>query len=221
MADIFELFKKIGRREEKVGPPEYLVVGLGNPGAQYEGTRHNAGYAALDHIAEKASIRVRDLKFKALTGRGTLGGKPVMLLKPQTFMNLSGTSVKEASDFYNIPPEKIIVISDDVNFEPGRIRVRRSGSDGGHKGLYNIIYSLSSDAFPRVRLGVGRKPDGYDMADWVLSRMGKEEAEALVSTFESVGDSVNLIIEGKVEDAMGKYNGSGKAHGSETTDGEK
>jgi len=136
-------------------------------------------------------------------------------------MNLSGTSVKEASDFYNIPPEKIIVISDDVNFEPGRIRVRRSGSDGGHKGLYNIIYSLSSDAFPRVRLGVGRKPDGYDMADWVLSRMGKEEAEALVSTFESVCDSVNLIIEGKVEDAMGKYNGSGKAHGSETTDGEK
>ncbi len=215
MADIFELFKKIGRREEKAGPPEYLIVGLGNPGDRYEGTRHNAGYAALDYIADKASVRVRDLKFKALTGRGTLGGKPVMLMKPQTFMNLSGTSIKEASDFYGIPPEKIVVISDDVNFEPGRIRVRRSGSDGGHKGLYNVIYMLSSDAFPRVRLGVGKKPDGYEMADWVLSRMGKEEAEALVSTFEHVSDSVALIIEGKVDEAMSKYNGSGKAPGSD------
>ncbi len=210
MADIFELFKKIGRREEKVGPPEYLIVGLGNPGDRYEGTRHNAGFAALDYIAEKSSIRVRDLKFKALTGRGTLGGRPVMLMKPQTFMNLSGTSVKEASDFYGVPPEKIIVISDDVNFEPGRIRVRRSGSDGGHKGLHNVIYALSSDAFPRVRLGVGKKPDEYDMADWVLSRMNKEEAEALVSVFGNVSDSVTMIIEGKIDDAMGKYNGSGK-----------
>ena len=215
MADIFELFKKIGRHEEKAGPPEYLVVGLGNPGVQYEGTRHNAGFAALDYIAEKAAIRVRDLKFKALTGRGTFGGKQVMLMKPQTFMNLSGTSVKEACDFYGITPENIVVISDDVNFEPGRIKVRRSGSDGGHKGLYNIIYALSSDAFPRVRLGVGKKPEGYDMADWVLSKMRKEETEALVSTFENVSDSVALIIEGKTDEAMGKYNGAGKTSGSD------
>ncbi|MBQ7475712.1 MAG: aminoacyl-tRNA hydrolase [Clostridia bacterium] len=207
MADIFELFRKIGRGNAVVGKPEFIVVGLGNPGSEYEGTRHNAGFSAIDYIAGNAGIRIRDLKFKSLMGRGEIAGRPVMLLKPQTFMNLSGTAVKEACDFYDVPPERLIVISDDVNLDPGRIRIRRSGSDGGHKGLYNIIYSLSSDNFPRVRLGVGRKPDEWDMVDWVLGKMGREDAEKLVSTFESVNESVRLIIEGRTDDAMGKFNG--------------
>lgn len=217
MADIFELFKKIGRREEPKGPPEWIVVGLGNPGAQYEGTRHNAGFSAIDYIAGRADVKIRDIKFKGIVGRGSLGGRPVMFLKPQTFMNLSGQSVREASDFYSVPAERIIVISDDVALDPGRIRIRRSGSDGGHKGLYNIIYSLGTDGFPRIRLGVGKKPDGYDMADWVLSKMGKKDAEALTGTFANVYDAATLIIEGKTDDAMGRFNGTPRPKETEGT----
>ena len=215
MADIFELFKKIGRKDEPKGPPEFIIAGLGNPGEKYEGTRHNAGFSAVDYIADKAGVPMRDLKFKAITGRGVIGGRPVMLLKPQTFMNLSGTSVKEACDFYGVPAERLIVVSDDVNLDPGRMRIRRSGSDGGHKGLYNIIYSLGSDAFPRIRLGVGKKPEQYDMADWVLSKMGKEDAESLVSTFPRVYDAAALIIGGDIDGAMGRYNGAGSAQSSD------
>ena len=208
MADIFELFKKIGHKDEPKGPPEFIIAGLGNPGEKYEGTRHNAGFSAVDYMADQAGIVMKELKFKAITGRGVIGGRPVMLLKPQTFMNLSGTSVKEACDFYGVPAERLIVVSDDVNLDPGRMRIRRSGSDGGHKGLYNIIYSLGSDAFPRIRLGVGKKPEQYDMADWVLARMGKEDAASLVSTFPHAYDAASLIVINAIDDAMAKYNGA-------------
>ena len=208
MADIFELFRRIRRTEEIKGPPEYIIVGLGNPGDRYEGTRHNAGFSAIDFMASELSVKVKELKFKSLCGRCSLEGRQVLLLKPQTFMNKSGVAVKEACDFYKIPPERLIVISDDVNLDAGRLRVRPHGSDGGHNGLSNIIYILSSDEFPRIRIGVGKKPrEDYDLADWVLSRMDEEDGAAVASALPDVYGAVRMIIKGDVEGAMGRYNG--------------
>ena len=152
------------------GPVEYLVVGLGNPGKKYENTRHNAGFAALDVLAERHGVRMKQLKFKALCGDASLGGRRVLLLKPLTFMNLSGQSVTEAMRFYKIPPERVIILLDDISLAPGRLRIRRKGSDGGQNGMKNIIYLSGSDQFPRIKLGVGKKPHpDYNLADWVLS----------------------------------------------------
>lgn len=211
MADIFELFKRIRKTEDPKGPPEYIIVGLGNPGDKYEGTRHNAGFSAIDFIADRLSVRIKDLKFKSLVARCSIDGTPVLLLKPQTFMNLSGQAVKEACDFYKIPPERLIVISDDVNLDAGRLRIRGKGSDGGHNGLYNIIYLLSSDGFPRIRIGVGKKPrEDYDLADWVLSRMDGTDGAAVAATFPDVFEAVRMIVGGKMEAAMGMFNGKKK-----------
>ena len=150
---------------------DYMIVGLGNPGKQYESTRHNAGFICLDLLAEKYSISVKKLKFKSLLGEGRIEGKRCLLLKPQTFMNLSGEAVRDAAEFYKIPPENIIVIYDDISLDPGKLRIRRKGSDGGHNGMKNILYHLKSDGFPRIKVGVGAKPNPeYDLADWVLSR---------------------------------------------------
>ena len=214
MADIFELFRRIRKTEEPKGPkgpPEYIIVGLGNPGDKYEGTRHNAGFSAIDFIADRLSVKIKDLKFKSLVARCSVDGTPVLLLKPQTFMNLSGQAVKEACDFYKIPPERLVVISDDVNLDAGRLRIRERGSDGGQKGLYNIIYLLNSDEFPRIRIGVGKKPrEDYDLADWVLSRPDEADAAAVASTFPDVWEAVRMIVDGKTEAAMGAFNGKKK-----------
>ena len=140
------------------GPVEFLIVGLGNPGRQYENTRHNAGFITLDVIAEKAGARVDRIKFKGLCGEGMLGGKKVLFLKPSTFMNLSGQSVQEAMSFYKLPPEKVLVIFDDISLDPGKLRIRRKGSDGGHNGIKNIIYLSGKDTFPRIKMGVGKSP---------------------------------------------------------------
>ena len=211
MADIFELFKKIRKTEEPKGPPEYIIVGLGNPGDKYRDTRHNAGFLAIDFIADRLSVKIKELKFKSLVARCAIDGRQVLLLKPQTFMNLSGEAVKQACDFYRLPPERLVVISDDVNLDAGRLRIREKGSDGGHNGLYNIIYLLNSDEFPRIRIGVGKKPrEDYDLADWVLSRMDEKDGAAVASTFPDVWEAVRLIVDGKTEAAMGRFNGKKK-----------
>lgn len=186
---------------------EFLIVGLGNPGKQYEGTRHNAGFMALDAIAEKHHGEIKRVKFKGLTGECRIAGKKVLLLKPSTFMNLSGQSVQEAMKFYKLSPEQVLILFDDINLEPGKLRVRRKGSDGGHNGMKNIIYLAGSDQFPRVKLGVGQKPHpDYDLADWVLSKFTSKDLEALRPALENAAAAAELIVKGNVDQAMNLYN---------------
>lgn len=200
------LFSKKKDSDIKSGGIEYIIVGLGNPGEKYENTRHNAGFIALDTIADKNNISVDRLKFKSLCGIGTVGGKRVLLMKPSTFMNLSGQAVTEAMSFYKIPPEKTIVIFDDISLETGRLRIRRKGSDGGHNGIKNIIYLSGSDMFPRIKLGVGKKPNGWDLADWVLSRFKDDELKELKSAAENASQAVELMVNGQTDKAMNLFN---------------
>lgn len=207
MASIFDLFKRIEKKSDDVsGPPEYLVAGLGNPGREYVYTRHNAGFCAIDFICKKLNVECRESKFKAFSAKAVIGGKSVLLLKPTTFMNNSGTAIRDAAAFYKIPPEKIIIFCDDVNFDPGKMRIRASGSDGGHNGLKSIIECLSSDAFPRVRIGVGRKPAEYDLVDWVLGKLPECDVEKMVPCYEASYDIAERIISGDIASAMSLYN---------------
>ena len=196
-----------GKKKEYGGSFDYMIVGLGNPGKQYETTRHNAGFICLDLLSEKHGIKVNKLKFKALIGDGRIGGVRCLLLKPQTFMNLSGEAVREAADFYKIPPERIIVICDDISLEPGKIRIRRKGSAGGQNGLKNIILHLNGDNFPRIKVGIGAKPNPeYDLADWVLSHFSKDEAKLIKDAAEKVIGAVEYMVDGKIDKAMIEYN---------------
>lgn len=189
------------------GPVEYLIVGLGNPGKQYENTRHNAGFMTLDYLANQCGSRVDRLKFKALTGDAVLGGKRVLLMKPQTFMNLSGQSVQEAMSFYKIPPEKTIIIFDDISLPPGKLRIRKKGSDGGHNGIKNIIYLTGRDTFPRIKMGVGAKPrPEYNLADWVLSRFTESEHKELCIAIEHAVCAAELMVQDKTQEAMNRFN---------------
>lgn len=212
MASIFELLKAIGQsnaeKTESGKSPEFLLVGLGNPGTKYENTRHNAGFRFLDDLAKKQGISVTRSRFQSLCGDMVFGGKRVLLIKPQTFMNLSGQAVAEAARFYKIPPEKVIVVSDDTSLDIGRLRVRRKGSDGGHNGLKNIILLLGTDAFPRLRIGVGQKPHpDYDMADWVLGNLNSEELKKITSTYDAASQGLEKILNGDVDGAMQICNG--------------
>ena len=204
MADIFDLFKQIARKEEPPrSPVTHLIVGLGNPGDKYFNTRHNAGFLCLDYVAQKAGARIDRSKFHALCGEAQIGEHRVLLMKPQTMMNLSGTAVGEAASFHKIPPSNVIVLSDDVTQSPGKLRLRRKGSAGGHNGLKDIIACLGSEDFPRLRLGVGEKPHpDYDLAAWVLSDFSREEQAALFGTFECAWDGIGMILSGKFDDAM-------------------
>ncbi|MCR4718626.1 MAG: aminoacyl-tRNA hydrolase [Firmicutes bacterium] len=187
----------------------YLVAGLGNPGREYDMTRHNIGFEVIDYIADKYNIKVKKLKFKALYQKAEIDGNEVLLMKPQTYMNLSGESIRDAADFYKIPPEKIIIISDDINLDEGRIRVRRGGSAGGHNGLKSIIYQLSSDSFVRVRIGVGKKQnENEDLADFVLSRFSKEQIPVLEKAIINAANAVAEVMSHGVESAMNKFNGA-------------
>lgn len=208
MADIFELFKKIGSTTPtNAEPVSYIVVGLGNPGADYVNTRHNAGFMAVDHIAKKYSANINRAKYKALVCDVMISGKRVYLVKPQTYMNKSGESVVEIASFFKVPTENIIVICDDLNFAPGKMRIRKKGSHGGHNGLRNIIELLGDDAFPRIKLGIGNKPTPeYDLANWVLSRFTEDENKDLTKAIENTCDAVETIIMGKIDNAMAKYN---------------
>ena len=204
MSSIFDLFKKI--ETPSVGPITHIVVGLGNPGKEYEGTRHNAGFVILDAIAAKHGARIDRARFRALTGEAQIGEKRVLLLKPQTFMNLSGEAVQEALAFYKIPPENLIVLCDDISFDAGVVRIRRRGSHGGHNGLRNIAAMIGSEEYPRIKLGVGKKPrPDYDLVDWVLGKMPPADCEALAARAEDADAAVALILQGKIDEAMNKY----------------
>jgi PTH1 family peptidyl-tRNA hydrolase len=205
MSNIFDLFKKIEKKENAL-PITHIIAGLGNPGAEYAKTRHNAGFMAIDFIASKCGVKIDRLKFKALTAEVNIGGARVLLMKPQTFMNSSGEAIGEASAFYKIPAENIIVLHDEISFEPGKMRIRRKGSAGGHNGLKSIIAHLSSEDFPRVKIGVGQKPSpDYDLVAWVLGRFSAEDIEMLCGQFDNIFSSCELIVSGKIDEAMNKY----------------
>ena len=208
MADIFDLFRQIAKPHETASAPAYIVAGLGNPGDEYEFTRHNAGFLALDYICGKSSVKCNRLKYRALVGEMTLGGARVLVMKPQTYMNLSGEAICEAARFYKIPPEKVIVLVDDVYLAPGKVRIRKSGSAGGHNGLKSIIKCLGTEDFPRVRIGVGDKPSaGGSMPDWVVGKIPKADQAKLFKCFEWIPDICSMIISGDIDGAMCKYNG--------------
>ncbi len=206
MADIFELFRRIGSGgEEKKKPVGWILAGLGNPGMEYRGTRHNAGFCALDYIAEKLSARVDRVRWHALCGEAELGKEQVLLMKPETFMNASGEAVGEAAAFYKIPPERVMILHDDISFAPGRVRMRRAGSAGGHNGLKSIIAHLGSENFPRVKIGVGEKPNReYPLADWVLGRLSEEDRRVIEARYPDIFDAVALWIGGDPERAMSR-----------------
>ena len=190
------------------GKPEYIVAGLGNPGKDYAATRHNAGFMALDHLAQRLNAKVNRAKFDALCGDAGIGGRAVLLMKPQTYMNASGIAISAAAEYYKIPPEHVIVLCDDITQAPGKLRIRRSGSAGGHNGLKSIIGMLDSENFPRIRLGIGEKPSAeYDLAAWVTGKFSDADRKALASRFDDVYHALELIIAGDFERAMCLYNG--------------
>ena len=193
---------------KKAGPVEWLVVGLGNPGSKYEWTRHNMGFLVIDELADRLDIPVKRLKFKALTNTALLGGRSVLLMKPTTYMNLSGEAVGQAARFYQIPPERVLVISDDAALPQGKLRVRRSGSAGGHNGLKNIISHLGTDQFPRVKVGVGQKPHpDSDMVDWVLGAFTGQDRKVMEDAVSRAADAVTVLLQHGVDQAMNSYNG--------------
>ena len=186
---------------------QWILVGLGNPGGQYEGTRHNVGWRALDEAAELAGVPVQKLKYRALTNTCTLEGEKVLLMKPVTYMNLSGDSVGEAARFFKVPPERVLVFSDDVSLPVGKLRIRKSGSAGGHNGLKSIIQHLGTDQFPRVKIGVGGKPHpDYDMADWVLGKFPPEDQKIIDEMVQKAAQAAAYYIKEGPDKAMGKFN---------------
>lgn len=186
---------------------EYIVVGLGNPDRKYENTRHNTGWFALDYIAEKFGCKVNKVKYKSYIGTCTIGGSKVMLMKPTTYMNNSGQAVVEAMNFYKIPPENVIVLFDDISLDVGKMRIRSKGSDGGQKGMRSIIYLSGSENFPRIKIGIGAKPNPeWDLADWVLSKFSQSELKTLQTMFDNASNAVELIIEGRIDRAMNMFN---------------
>ena len=205
MANIFDLFKKIENKGDSA-PITYIIAGLGNVGKEYEKTRHNIGFMAIDYIAEKIGIRIDRLKFNAYVGEGNLGGKRVLFMKPTTLMNRSGIAIGEAAAFYKIPPENILVLCDEISFEPGLFRIRRKGSAGGHNGLKSIIASLGSENFPRIKIGVGQKPSPeYDLASWVLGRFPESALLEVAKRYDDIYSSAELILSDKCEEAMNKF----------------
>ena len=205
MADIFDLFKQIAKKEAPVsgGVITHMIVGLGNPGDKYKMTRHNAGFLTVDHLAEQYGIRIDRAKFHALVGEATIAGKRVLLVKPQTLMNASGLAVQEAAAFYKISPENILVISDDITQDVGRMRIRKKGSAGGQKGLNDIIVCLGTDNFPRLRMGVGAKPHpDFNLADWVLSDFRPEEQKKLFGAIAASKAGIEKLLSGDFDTAM-------------------
>ena len=190
------------------GKPEFIIAGLGNPGKEYEYSRHNAGFLCLDILCNKYGLKTDRLKYRALTCAALIEGKPCLVMRPQTFMNNSGEAIKAAADFYKIPPEKIIVIYDDISLPTGTLRIRRKGSAGGHNGIKSIIWHLNSDEFPRLKLGVGERSDpDEDLKDHVLGKFSKADLETMRKTMERAVDAIPLILNDDIEGAMSQYNG--------------
>lgn len=206
---IFDIFDQINKNKapEPTGPVEYIIAGLGNPGAQYENTRHNAGFMTVDTLAQKHNFEIKRLRFKSLTADVTIAGKRCLVMKPSTFMNNSGEAIVEAMNFYKIPIENVIICYDDISLDPGRIRIRRKGSDGGHNGIKSIIYLTGSQDFPRIKVGVGQKPSkDYDLADWVLGTFTSEDIQRLHDATDHACAAAELILKGDIDKAMNLYN---------------
>lgn len=201
------MFGRMHMSRTVAGAPEFLVVGLGNPDKKYALTRHNSGFLCVDELAEKKDFKINKLKFKAVIADTKLGSHRVIVMKPQTYMNNSGEAVKQAVDFYKIPPEKIIVIFDDISLDVGTLRIKRKGSDGGHNGIKSIIQCIGSSDFPRIKLGIGKKPHpDYELADWVLSDFRKNEAQPLKQAIDNACEAIGIILDGNIDEAMNKYN---------------
>ena len=205
MSNIFDLFKKIETKADQT-PVSFIIAGLGNPGAQYQKTRHNVGFVAVDYIAAKFGVKIDRAKFHSLVVEAKIGDVRVLLMKPETYMNNSGVAIGEAAAFYKIPPERVLVLHDEISFDPGMIRIRRKGSAGGHNGLKSIIAHIGSEEFPRVKIGVGKKPNPeYDLADWVLGKFSTEDTEALTKKYADIHTACELIACGKIDEAMQRF----------------
>ena len=192
---------------QKKAPVAWLIVGLGNPGSKYENTRHNAGFLVADELGERGRFPIQRLKFKALTGAATIGGAGVLVMKPTTYMNLSGEAVGEAARFYKLAPDHVLVISDDVDLPLGKLRIRTGGSAGGHNGLKSVIQHLGSDQFPRLKVGVGSKPHpDYDMADWVLGKLQGEDKKVMDEAVKRAADAVECFLKDGPQKAMNRFN---------------
>ncbi len=194
------------RKPPLSGGVKFIIAGLGNPDRKYENTRHNAGFIAVDAIAEKCGVSIDRLKYKSYCATAELEGQKVLLMKPTTYMNNSGQALVEAMNFYKIPPENCIIIFDDISLDVGKLRIRRKGSDGGQKGMRSIIYLTGSDAFPRIKIGTGAKPEGWELADWVLSRFSESDRKLINEAGQKAYDAAGLIISGSIDKAMNKYN---------------
>lgn len=184
----------------------YFIVGLGNPGRQYENTRHNVGFLTIDYLANKHSIDVKKSKFKALYGQGEISGQKVMLIKPQTYMNNSGEAVRDFRNFYKFEEDKLIVIVDDIDIDFGKIRIKQKGSAGTHNGMKSIIYQLQYDTFPRIKVAVGKKPDYMDLANFVLSGFSEKEVEIIREEIKLASQSIETLLESGIDKAMNKFN---------------
>ncbi len=188
------------------GPVDFIVAGLGNPGKKYEATRHNAGFMAMEALGEMLGVKIDRVRFKSYCGEAVVGERRVLLLMPQTFMNLSGEAVQEAMQFYKLPPARTLILHDDISLPVGTIRVRRKGSDGGQKGMQNILLRTGSDQFPRIKIGVGAKPHpDYDLAAWVLSKFTKEEAPLILEAARNAAQAACLIVQDNIEEAMNRF----------------
>ena len=207
-----DLFRSLWIKDTEMEKYMFLIVGLGNPGKQYEHTRHNIGFDVMDALAEKYNISISEKKHKALCGKGVINGVKVVLAKPQTYMNLSGESVAELVNYYKMDPEEeMIVIYDDISLAPGNLRIRKKGSAGGHNGIKSIIAHLGTTVFPRIKVGVGEKPKNYDLADYVLGHFSKQERELMEEGYEHASDAVEQIVQGEIEAAMNVFNKKVKA----------
>ncbi len=205
---IFDIFDRISSDSSRAGGKiEYIIAGLGNPGMEYDNTRHNAGFNVLDTLASQLGENISRLKFKGKTAEASIGGKRCLLLKPTTYMNNSGESIVQAMEFYKLDIAHVIVVCDDISLDTGKLRIRRKGSHGGHNGLRSICELTGSDDFPRIKIGVGKKPHpDYDLAKWVLGKFGKEDAERMKESAENACECIKLMVQDKTDEAMNKYN---------------
>jgi PTH1 family peptidyl-tRNA hydrolase len=207
MGNIFDIFKSIeGEKKPQNGPVSFVVACLGNPGKEYDRTRHNAGFMCAEYLAEKNGVAIDRGRFKSLCGEFMLGGKRALVIKPQTYMNLSGEAVREAIDFYKLDPAtQLLVVYDDIYLDVGKLRIRAKGSDGGHNGIKSINYQLATDTYARIRIGVGKPPAGWDMPSWVLGRIPEIDQKAFFESLERAAAAVGMIVGGDLQGAMNKY----------------